>query len=90
MINDKAPWTAEQIEKLAELYFSVPKPSIDHMSAVIGRSPHATWNQIARIGMSKRGAQVRKCLPCDHNFYSTHVGNRMCQRCLESDELRCA
>jgi hypothetical protein len=90
VINDRTPWTPEQTEELAKKFFSDPKPSIATKAAAMGRTPHATWTYISRIGMATPGAAVRKCLPCDRKFYSSHVGNRMCTWCLESEELRCA
>lgn len=90
MINDGTAWTAEQTAKLAGLFFTDPKPSIGEMAATMGRTPYAVWTQIARLAMSTPGAKLRKCLPCDRPFYSSHIGNRMCQHCLESQGLRCA
>jgi hypothetical protein len=86
----QTPWSPALNEKLAQIYFQDPKPSITEMAAALGRTPHATWTQISRLGMATPGAKVRRCLPCGRSFYSSWIGNRICSWCAESDELRCA
>lgn len=88
--NDTSAWTPAQNERLASVYFTVPKPSIAEMADVMGRTPHAVWTQISRLGMAKPGAQLRRCMPCGKSFYSSWIGNRICSRCAESEVLRCA
>jgi hypothetical protein len=90
MRSDQAVWDDAATVKLAGLYFSTPKPSIEAMAVALGRTPQATWNFIARIGMATPGAQMRKCMPCERQFFSTHIGNRICSRCADGELMRCA
>ena len=90
MCNSGKFWTDDKTIRLAELYFCVPKPSIDEMAAAVGHTRSATWNQISRLGMATPGAKLRRCMPCDRKFFSTHSGNRICSRCHGSELLRCA
>lgn len=90
MRPDQTAWTPEQTDALAELFFADPKPSIGEMAAKMGRTPHATWTFISRIGMATPGAKVRGCMPCGRKFYSSWIGNRICSWCAESEQMRCA
>ena len=90
MRKTERPWDDGDTVKLAGMYFSTPKPSIDEMSAAMGRTPNAVWQFITRIGMSAPGAKLRRCLPCNCKFFSSHPGNRICSRCAGSELMRCA
>lgn len=90
MRRTETVWDHASTIKLASLYFSTPKPSIEAMAAAIGRTPSATWNQISRLGMAVPGAKLRKCMPCDRAFFSSHIGNRICGRCADGELMRCA
>lgn len=90
MRSDQTVWDDASTIKLASLYFSTPKPSIESMASALGRTPQATWNFIARIGMAAPGAKLRSCLPCDRAFFSSHNGSRICSRCAGSELLRFA
>jgi hypothetical protein len=91
--SQRAPWSGADIDKLIQMYFSVPKPSIGEMAAKLGRTEKAVWTEISRLGMAKRGAAIRKCLgpnDCERPFFSTWIGHRICGYCESSEVMRCA
>lgn len=83
-------WSDVEINRLADLYFSTPKPSIDAMAAALGRTKHAVWTEISRLGMAAPGAKMRTCRPCERPFFSWGSGNWICNRCKSSGLLRYA
>ena len=89
-LNDKAPWTDSDRDRLASLYFSVPKPPIEMIAENIGRTVPSVFTEICRMGMSRPGAKLRSCMPCGRRFFSGHIGNRICRRCVRIHQLECA
>lgn len=71
-------------------------PPIDYaaIGAVLGRTATAVQGEATRRGLTRKAAQLRACLGplCEgqRQFYSEGVGNRLCPRCLDAAELRCA
>lgn len=51
--NDKTPWTDADRDRLAAMYFSGLKPSIEEMAASLGRTTGSAFGEICRMGMSK-------------------------------------
>ena len=88
--NDKTTWSDADVDRLAGLYFSVPKPPIEDMAAKLGRTTSAVFTEISRLGMAKPGAKIRKCKPCERPFFSWGSGNWICDRCKQTDLVRCA
>ncbi len=89
--NGGEAWTDSDRDRLATMYFSVPKPSIDEMAAALGRTTKSVFSEICRMGMSRPGAKLRPCLPCGGKlFFSSHIGNRICRRCVRIHQLECA
>lgn len=85
-----ASWSDADVDRLAKLYFSQPKPSVDAMAETLGRTRGAVWTVISRLGMAAPGAKMRTCMPCDKPFYSSWIGERICSYCKSSELLRCA
>lgn len=88
--NGGEPWTDGDRDRLANLYFTVPKPSIEEIAAALGRTTKAAFTEICRTGMSRLGAQLRPCMPCQKPFFSSSIGNRICRRCVRIHQLECA
>lgn len=88
--NDKEPWTDADRDRLAAMSFAVPKPSIEEMATTLARTPGSCFGEIFRLGMAKTGAQLRACIPCKRPFFSGHIGNRICRRCVRNHQLECA
>jgi hypothetical protein len=84
------PWTDADIDRLASMYFATPKTPVEVMAARLGRTTNAIWTEVSRRGVSKPGAQIRTCLPCDRDFFSSWIGERICQFCKKSEMMRCA
>jgi hypothetical protein len=40
--------------------------------------------------MAKPGAKPRPCMTCRPSFFSGHIGNRICVRCIKQNHLECA
>jgi hypothetical protein len=78
-----APWTDEATERLAVLYFKMPKLRIEDIADRLGRTVSSVYGQISRTGMSAPGAQLRVCLgECfGQRFYSSWIGHRRCRSC---------
>ena len=90
LFNEKAPWTDDDMQTLAKLYFSVSDPKkrpFDAMVAALGRSKAAIQSEISRRGMAARGAQLRICLGAEcygrRKFFSAAAGHRICPSCAE-------
>jgi hypothetical protein len=83
--NDKTPWSDADIERLARLYFSDPKPPIEVMAKTLGRTTPSVFTELSRLGMAKRGAKMRPCLPCSRTFFSSWIGERICSLCKKSE-----
>ena len=90
MSRQGTSWSDADIERLASLYFSEPKPPIEVMATELGRSTKAVFTEISRLGMAKRGAEIRTCMPCDRSFFSSWIGERICSFCKGSELMRCA
>ncbi len=88
--NDRTSWSGEDIKRLAELYFSQPKPPIEDMAFQLGRTPSAVFTELSRLGMAKPGVKLRSCMPCTRLFFSSWIGERICSYCKESEIMRCA
>ena len=88
--NDKATWSEADIERLAPLYFSVPKPPIEVIAETLGRTIPAVFTELSRLGMAQRGAKMRACMPCSRSFFSSWIGERICSFCKSSELMRCA
>jgi hypothetical protein len=92
-INDTAPWSDDDRETRGALYAMTPRPPVEQISRVLGRSvraiqARATWLQLARRA---DGGKMRKCIvQCGRTFFSTHVGNRIRPLCQRSELVRCA
>ena len=84
------PWLEDDIERLGRLYFSDPRPPIEEMAAALGRSTKSVFTELCRVGMAKRGAKLRACMPCSRQFYSSWIGERICGFCKGSELMRCA
>lgn len=94
MSNQGTSWSDADIGRLADLYFSVPRPSIDEIASQLGRTKKAVWTEISRLGMSKPGAKLRACLGhvCDgrKRFFSSSINERICSFCKQTKRMRCA
>jgi hypothetical protein len=92
--NDLTTWSETDVERLAELYFSVPKPSVEMIAVALGRSTKAIATELSRRGMSKQGAKLRPCLGSgclgQKKFYSSGIGERICSSCKSTKVMRCA
>ncbi|MEH2499562.1 hypothetical protein V1294_006041 [Bradyrhizobium sp. AZCC 1678] len=58
MTNQGASWSDADINRLARLYFSVPRPSIDEIASQLGRTKKAVWTEVSRLG---RPSQAPSC-----------------------------
>lgn len=67
---------------------------LESIAIALGRSVGAVMGEVTRMGLARRNAQLRSCLGplCQgqRQFFSDGPGNRMCTRCLDAAELRCA
>lgn len=88
--NDRMTWSDSDVTQLARLYFSTPKPSIDAMTAELGRTRHSVWTVISRLGMAQPGAKMRACMRYERPLLSSWNGQRICSFCKYSQLLRCA
>jgi hypothetical protein len=89
--NGGEPWTDADRDRLAIMYFTVPRMPIDEMAAALGRTTTSVFTEICRMGMSKPGARLRPCLPCGRKlFFSCQIGNRICRRCVRIHQRECA
>jgi hypothetical protein len=88
--NSKAPWSDDDVERLARLYFSVPKPPIEVIAENLGRTVPSVFTELSRVGMAKPGAQLRACMPCERSFFSSWIGERICGFCKSSELMRSA
>jgi hypothetical protein len=61
--NSKAPWPDDNVERLARLYFSDPKPPIEVIAENLGRTVPSVFTELSRVGMAKLGAKLRACMP---------------------------
>jgi hypothetical protein len=82
-------WTEEQVLQLASLV------RVDHLSNAsvavrMGRTESSIATAVSRYAVRDPRAQLRTCLPCDRKFFSMHIGNRMCSRCVQRNHLECA
>lgn len=87
-------WSDDDVERLAELYFTTPRTSTETIAAALGRTTAAVQTEVSRLGMTQRGAKLRSCLGegCYGRrlFFSSSLNNRICPRCRESEVYRCA
>jgi hypothetical protein len=93
--RDKEPWSDNDIETLADLYFVDPKKrSYDAMVEALGRTKSAIQSEISRRGMAQPGARMRACIGAEcygrRKFFSASAGHRICQRCSVTEIYRCA
>jgi hypothetical protein len=88
--NDKAPWSNADIERLAHLYFSDPKPPVEVIAETLGRTVPSVFTELSRLGVARRGAKLRACMPCGRSFFSAWIGERICSFCKSSELMRCA
>ena len=88
--RSETTWTDADISLLAEMYFTSPRTPTGIMADRLGRSIPSVWAEISRLGMSQPGAKLRTCLPCNREFFSTHIGNRICNWCVRVHQLECA
>jgi hypothetical protein len=92
-INDAAPWSDDDSETLGALYAMEPRPPVEQISRVLGRSvraiqARATWLQFAQRAY---GGKMRGCITKGgRTFCSTHNGNRICPLCKRPALVRCA
>ena len=94
MCNKGTNWSESDVNRLATLYFSIPKPSIETMAADLGRTPMACFTEMSKLGLAKPGAKLRRCLGhgCQgqKSFFSSGIGERMCSFCKGSEIVRYA
>ncbi|MBN9007116.1 MAG: hypothetical protein J0H40_17080 [Rhizobiales bacterium] len=92
--NQGAPWTDADIERLALMYFSMPRPPHSVMAERMGRTVGAMQTVISRVGMSRPGAKLRACLGVgcqgQRKFFSAGINNRICGRCERDPVMGCA
>jgi hypothetical protein len=89
-LNGGEPWTDADVDRLARRYFSDPKPPIDVIAEALGRTTPSVFTELSRLGMAKRGAKLRACMPCTRQFYSSWIGERICGFCKNSEIMGCA
>ncbi|MBR0995611.1 hypothetical protein JQ580_33395 [Bradyrhizobium japonicum] len=97
-INDSAPWTDADHERLTELYMMSPRPPIEQIAGILGRRVGAIQSQASRLSLASSAgpqAKMRKCMrACGRTFLSVNYGHRICGMCKSSAEfqnlLRCA
>ena len=92
-VNNTAPWPDADAALLMQLYTD-GETDIDTIAARLGRTREAVYCKANRMGLGVlrrgAGAKVRRCMPCQKNFWSTWIGNRICADCTRSLDLECA
>jgi hypothetical protein len=92
--NFSAAWTDEEVEHLAAMYWSDPRPSKEFMSSELGRSISSIQTAMARFGIScavqktTTTGKIRPCITCERAFFSEGKHNRMCRRCTAGKNER--
>ncbi|MCK1341007.1 hypothetical protein IVB38_34580 [Bradyrhizobium sp. 38] len=93
LVNDTAPWSEGDNEALAAFYAMSPRPALDEISRILGRSGRAIQARASRPQLAQRTerGQMRACIVgCGRAFYSTHRFDRYCPMCRHSELVRCA
>jgi hypothetical protein len=82
-------WTEEQILLLASL---VRGEGLSNTAAAarMGRMEPPIATAVSRYGARDPRAQLRVCIPCRQKFFSLHIGNRICMKCKQTNQLECA
>lgn len=99
MSGKRAPayaWTDSETAKLAELWSR--GDDIEQIAEALGRSVSAVQTKAGRMSLPARRwptrqhstARIRPCMCCGNTFFSTWIGNRICEPCKESDLYRSA
>lgn len=101
-INDGAPWTEADHERLAELYAMSPRPRAEEIASIMGRGIAAIQSRASILNLSapvtdsrkRQQTKMRKCLGgCDRMIRSDHFGHRICVLCKNDPVyryMRCA
>jgi hypothetical protein len=87
--KDGERWTTQQIPQLVE-YARVQGMGNAAIAVLMGRGESAIATAISRYAVRNPDATLRKCMPCQRPFFSTHIGNRICGGCLKIHQLECA
>jgi hypothetical protein len=86
-------WTDDDVLKLAALVAGVKDPQFELLAPEFGRTPDAMKTAWSRYGISSPTAKARNCNHCSRIFFSSHPGNRRCNRDLcrnASKRMACA
>jgi hypothetical protein len=59
-------------------------------AARMGRTEPPSATAVSRYGARDPRAQLRVCIPCRQKFFSLHIGNRICKKCKQTNQLECA
>jgi hypothetical protein len=68
---------------------------VEHLSTAsiamrMGRTESSISTAVSRYSVRDPKAQLRPCMPCGRKFFSMHIGNRICARCVQPNQLECA
>lgn len=90
-------WTEAEIRQLVDGWRT--DVSLQDIAAELGRSKKSVAVKACRLGLTKRGyfgaahlrrakrtGTARPCLSCESLFFSEGPGNRICPKCIRSEE----
>ncbi|QDM22736.1 hypothetical protein FIU28_17440 [Tardiphaga sp. vice154] len=89
--SDGVRWNEENLTKLREMAMREPRPTIAALADAMGTTESAIQTALSRHGMSRRNRAIsslkpRDCMTCTKPFMSEGNHNRMCARCLNTNE----
>jgi hypothetical protein len=88
-MNNGEAWTAAAVTELIALVHEHGLNNVE-IAQRTNRTVSAVSTAISRYAVRVPGAKLRRCMPCEKPFFSTHVGNRICGMCVKNLELECA
>jgi hypothetical protein len=82
-------WTEQQILLLATL---VRGEGLSNAAVArrMGRTESSIVTAVSRYCVRDPRAKLRVCIPGRRQFFSMHVGNRICVKCARQNHLECA
>jgi hypothetical protein len=89
-VNGGEPWTDADRDRLANLYFTVPKPSIEVICGGARQDDQSRLHRDLPHGHVEARREAAGLLACRRSFYSSWIGERICGFCKSSELMRCA
>jgi hypothetical protein len=89
--NSNIVWNEANRDRLTHMYVELRMTPTEIGQEMRIDTP-VIHNALHRYSIRRptEGGKARPCLYCRKTFWSTHIGNRLCDPCKEREEFKCA